>query len=481
MNPTITTSGPADVETAENPHRQLLHRVSFGGYRTFDDAQSVHLAPVTLLVGHTYKTSLLAMIHSVYNAAMTRRGLAAFGTAPYLLGDHDALAANGATFCGGLEFARTDRQNSNVAYVADAVFGGDDGNRTALKERRLSTGDYWVKEGIADDHRGTVVAVGTPAGTWEYAGPPPSDETDCRGYRAPEPMEFLWSLPERIFWEGETATAFGEGGVPAFKPTGNTVRAITPADLADLCDRLSPPAAGRGWIEAGRRHLYSSVPVRAELHPIYDLRPTTPRSDGSHIMGYLGQLATSQPDEWGELRERLAAYGTEAGLFTDIAVETERCGAPGRYVADVRFLVAGRVRQQNLATMGGGLRQILPLIVEICRQDGPPIILMQHPETGLHPQAQDAFGRLLCEAVKDDRGKRQFVVETHSDWLLSAIQMGPRDGHLDPEDATIVYLERQNRKVAAHTIGYDEMGNIRGAPDTYRRWHMEQTTRFLGL
>lgn len=136
---------------------------------------------------------------------------------------------------------------------------------------------------------------------------------------------------------------------------------------------------------------------------------------------------------------------------------------------------------KNLIDMGYGVSQALPVITELMRRDSPQIFLLQQPEVHLHPSAQAALGSLFCNIVAE--GRRQLVVETHSDHLLDRVRMDVRDEktRLKPEDVSILFFEEGELDVHIHSIRLDENGNVLDAPPSYRRFFMEETRRSIGL
>ena len=120
------------------------------------------------------------------------------------------------------------------------------------------------------------------------------------------------------------------------------------------------------------------------------------------------------------------------------------------------------------------------MITELLRPDAPPLFLLQQPEVHLHPSAQAALGGLFCQIASRER---QIIVETHSDHLIDRVRMDVRDGvsALKPEDVSILFFERNDLDVHIHSLGIDGEGNVLNAPDSYRRFFMEETTRSLGL
>ena len=135
---------------------------------------------------------------------------------------------------------------------------------------------------------------------------------------------------------------------------------------------------------------------------------------------------------------------------------------------------------RNLIDVGYGVSQVLPVVTELLREDAPSLFLLQQPEVHLHPSAQAALGSLFCQVA---RQYRQLVVETHSDHLMDRVRIEVRDGTsgLKPEDVSILFFEREGLDVRIHSLRIDKEGNILDAPDSYRRFFLEETQRSLGL
>ena len=76
---------------------------------------------------------------------------------------------------------------------------------------------------------------------------------------------------------------------------------------------------------------------------------------------------------------------------------------------------------------------------------------------------------------------RQFIVETHSDFIIDRVCMDVRDGKAKAEDVQILYFERADGEVVIHPISVDQQGNIVGAPPHYRAFFEHETSRYLGV
>ena len=224
---------------------------------------------------------------------------------------------------------------------------------------------------------------------------------------------------------------------------------------------------------------FASAPVRSKPRRTYDPSRPTPDPEGDYIPMYLAELSSGDRETWAGLKSLLELFGELSGLFDEISIK--RLGRRGSEPFQVQVRkTGGRAKGpwRNLIDVGYGVSQALPVITEMLRADAPSIFLLQQPEVHLHPSAQAALGSLFCQVAG---ASRQLVVETHSDHLMDRVRMDVRDSksELRPEDVSILFFERGDLDVNIHSLRIDDEGNIVGAPDDYRSFFMEETTRAL--
>lgn len=81
--------------------------------------------------------------------------------------------------------------------------------------------------------------------------------------------------------------------------------------------------------------------------------------------------------------------------------------------------------------LSDGTLRYLCLLAILCHPDPPPLICLEEPELGLHPDLLPNLARLLVEASE----RTQLVVTTHSDVLVDA---------LTPNPESVVICEKQD-------------------------------------
>lgn len=77
--------------------------------------------------------------------------------------------------------------------------------------------------------------------------------------------------------------------------------------------------------------------------------------------------------------------------------------------------------------------------------------------------------------------KGQFIIETHSDYIIDRVRIEVRDGLIKSDDVSILFFERDGLDVKIHSLRYDEAGNVLGAPPSYGKFFMEEVDKSIGL
>jgi hypothetical protein len=96
----------------------------------------------------------------------------------------------------------------------------------------------------------------------------------------------------------------------------------------------------------------------------------------------------------------------------------------------------------NLADVGIGVSQALPVVVALRAAKPGDTVYTEQPEVHLHPRAQVRMAGVLADAVK--RGVR-VIVETHSSLLLLGIQALVAERKLSPGLVKLHWFQRDKR------------------------------------
>ncbi len=222
------------------------------------------------------------------------------------------------------------------------------------------------------------------------------------------------------------------------------------------------------------------APLRSEPRRTYDPVRETASSDGGHVPMLMMRLDRTDKPRWNALHDDLVAFGRESGLFSDLRVKRH-----GRQMSDP-FQLRVKVRtgpSANIMDVGYGVSQSLPILVDIMAPaqslPGPRTFLLQQPEVHLHPRGQAELASLFVQSFKKRR--HQFLVETHSDYIVDRVRICVRKKLLRPDDVSILYFEPRGNAVTIHNMTLDKHGNLNDAPPGYRDFFAKETDRLLGF
>ncbi len=220
----------------------------------------------------------------------------------------------------------------------------------------------------------------------------------------------------------------------------------------------------------------SLAPVRVRPERTYDPGGEDFQPEGGHIPFLLSRILREKDHKQRQaLLDGLVVYGKESGLFDSVSVRN--LGDPDQLADPFQLQVTLAGHSVNLIDVGYGVSQALPVIVESVLAAKQRRLLLQQPEVHLHPRAQAALGTFFATLVGNS--DRQFVVETHSDYLLDRVRQEVAKKTLKPEQVMILFFDRQGEKVTVSPIEVDALGNVLNPPPTYRQFFIDEDTRLL--
>lgn len=142
-----------------------------------------------------------------------------------------------------------------------------------------------------------------------------------------------------------------------------------------------------------------------------------------------------------------------------------------------RRLASGPDELVNIADVGIGVSQVLPVVVALHAAEPGTIVYIEQPELHLHPRAQQALAKLLVAAAKR---KVRVVVETHSDLLLLGIQTLVAEGEIDPEDVGLQWFHRDDEGVTRmERAELQADGSFGEWPEDFGDTRMDAEVRFI--
>lgn len=119
----------------------------------------------------------------------------------------------------------------------------------------------------------------------------------------------------------------------------------------------------------------------------------------------------------------------------------------------------------NIADMGQGLAQVLPIITEAFMSNNADITIIEQPALHLHPAAHAAVSECLGNSAK--RLGRKYLIETHSENILLGFRKMITDPAVDfnPDDIIIYFVDTDENTAFLRRIEIDANGNLSTWPE----------------
>jgi hypothetical protein len=269
-------------------------------------------------------------------------------------------------------------------------------------------------------------------------------------------FEFSRELSETTALEKQS---FGVQIIRALIEGGATKR-MDVSRLVRVLEAMNPPFPDT----------FSFAPIRSKPKRTYDETGGRYSPEGEHVPRLLARLLRQQPDSTDSRRvqQALLRFGKESGLFRGIHVKKL-----GHKVTDpFQLQIATQGPPVNVADVGYGVSQSLPIVVQSVLAATSKVMLLQQPEVHLHPRAQAALGTFFADLVSGQ--DRLLVVETHSDYLVDRVRQEVAAQRIKPEDVGILFFHKPQLETSVSELELDENGNVLNAPAAYRDFFLQE-------
>lgn len=230
--------------------------------------------------------------------------------------------------------------------------------------------------------------------------------------------------------------------------------------------------------------IYYVGPLREHPKRLYQWSGETPRHVGERgeravdallAAGDQREFSFAPNQRYKPLDQVVAARLQQMGLIRSFSISPI---AEGHKMYEVR-VQTGQYRSEVLLTdVGFGVSQVLPVIVESLYVPPRSIIILEQPETHLHPAVQAELADLFVDAIharerpKDDASKReerdvQFIVESHSEHFLRRLLRRIAERRLRREDAAIYFIDTDRGRSEVRALDVDEYGRVKNWPTNF--------------
>jgi hypothetical protein len=238
-----------------------------------------------------------------------------------------------------------------------------------------------------------------------------------------------------------------------------------PSLIAYVDSQVSPVLEGAAYLGPARAS-------GARFYRYQELSVDRIDSRGENLAMYLSSLSLAELDGFNEIMSNASGY--TVNIFQ----------SPGH--TSIELGRSGEKNFENLADVGFGFSQFLPIVAQIhaasirrtpgqinprFRTRGNPGFLMaiEQPELHLHPAFQSSLGDLFSSAIRHPDGRlngRRFLIETHSETLVSRLSELIVRGRLSSKDVVIYFVEKDevSKNSSIRVGGFSEDGAVSNWP-----------------
>jgi len=217
------------------------------------------------------------------------------------------------------------------------------------------------------------------------------------------------------------------------------------------------------------------APIRTKPSRTYDELTLAFSPEGGHTPYLIRRMLRSRSAA-ARFHTFMEKVGIASGLFQDVRIRNFGRGATAPFEVDI--VLDGKAL--NLSTVGYGVSQSLPVLVELLARRHGTWFAIQQPEVHLHPRAQAALGDIFFEMAATEH--KLFLVETHSDFTIDRFRMNYKNGRPDKPDSQILFFERRDKHNVVTPLHIGKSGELPAEqPESYRQFFIKEELRLLGV
>ncbi len=113
----------------------------------------------------------------------------------------------------------------------------------------------------------------------------------------------------------------------------------------------------------------------------------------------------------------------------------------------------GNTNRFKPENVGFGITYGLPVVLTLLKSKPGDLLIIENPESHIHPRGQVEIGRLIALAAMSGV---QLIVETHSDHIINGLRVAVKEKLIDKSEILIYYFE----KIVGSDEQYSKITNI---------------------
>ncbi|MCC6061325.1 MAG: AAA family ATPase [Desulfurococcaceae archaeon] len=227
--------------------------------------------------------------------------------------------------------------------------------------------------------------------------------------------------------------------------------------------------------EWSKRVFFVSSPIAMYRRPSVSITPQQSRE--AIVNSVRGSLVPQEE----LLQALLASDGNLEDYVESLLEELFKIRVKTKVVPPYTVEVRSRVRRGRTALIvneGGGVNRMTALFTILGLADRGSTILLEEPETNLHPAIQYKLAGILSRVVREER--KQLIITTHSEHLLLGVLNSIAKGGLSPNDITVYYMYKdEGGESRVEKLEVDESGRVKGGLPGFFEAEVEELLEML--
>ncbi|WP_231481283.1 DUF3696 domain-containing protein [Sediminibacter sp. Hel_I_10] len=140
----------------------------------------------------------------------------------------------------------------------------------------------------------------------------------------------------------------------------------------------------------------------------------------------------------------------------------------------------GNTNRYKPENVGFGITYGLPVVTALLTARPNQLIIIENPESHIHPRGQAELGRLIAKTAMNDV---QIIIETHSDHVLNGIRVAVKEADISKDKIAIFYYDKVVDASEQYTkvtdIQIDKHGTLSEYPDNLLDEWSNQLSKLL--
>lgn len=149
-----------------------------------------------------------------------------------------------------------------------------------------------------------------------------------------------------------------------------------------------------------------------------------------------------------------------------VSLNTKYVPEVNKVILDYQFdLINDKTISFRPKNVGFGISYVLPIVLALLTSEKGKTIIIENPESHIHPRGQAELGNLIALAANIGA---QLFIETHSDHILNGIRVAVKENLIDKSRVNVMYFDKTTTEKEQYTsitqIRIDSKGELSAYP-----------------